>query len=217
MPYQPVATSGRLSISSTTSDPDPTASISSSRENLLMSDGKPPPAGLLVTDLGSPYENPGRFESGYLDSTHNFEGLRHVADRIPVAAWFILMTEFCERFAYYGGSAPFQNYVQFPPGDHNQAGALGKGQSTATALQNFFTFFSFLTPIFGAIIADQYIGRYRTILIFSTIYMSGWFILTATATPVALAAGAGFPGFIVALVVIGTGTGGIKSIVSPMG
>lgn len=120
MPYQSVATSERLSISSTTSDPDPTASTSSSRENLLMSDGKPPPAGLFVTDLGSPYENPGRYESGYLDGTHNFKGLRRVADRIPVAAWFIIITEFCERFAYYGGSAPFQNYVQFPPGDHNQ-------------------------------------------------------------------------------------------------
>lgn len=129
--------------------------------------------------------------------------LRRVPQGVPVAAWFILINEFCERFAYYGGSTPFQNYVQYPPDDPNQAGALGKGQSTATALQSFFTFFCYFTPMLGALVADQYLGRYKTILIFSIIYMFGWLILTATSTPAALASGAGFPGYIVSLIVIG--------------
>ncbi|KAI9279917.1 POT family-domain-containing protein [Umbelopsis sp. AD052] len=68
----------------------------------------------------------------------------------------------------------------------------------------------------GALIADQYLGRYRTILLFSSIYMLGWLILTCTATPNALAAGAGFPGYVVSLIVIGLGTGGIKGIVAPL-
>lgn len=83
------------------------------------------------------------------------------------------------------------------------AGELARGQSVATALQNFFTFFCYFTPIIGALVADQYIGRYWTIIIFSIIYMFGWLILTATSVPTALASGAGFPGYIVALIVIG--------------
>ncbi|KAK9685932.1 hypothetical protein K7432_015316 [Basidiobolus ranarum] len=143
------------------------------------------------------------------------EGLRRIADKIPIAAWFIIINEFCERFAYYGGSAPFTNYVQFPPGDPNQAGALNKGQATATAWKQFFTFFCYLTPLIGAIIADQYLGKYKTILIFSSIYMLGWFILTITSIP-SIMGQAGYPGYIVSLFVIGLGTGGIKPLVSPM-
>ncbi|KAG1076638.1 hypothetical protein G6F42_025392 [Rhizopus arrhizus] len=51
--------------------------------------------------------------------------LRRVAQSLPLAAGFILINEFCERFAYYGGSTPFQNYVQYGPDDPEQAGALG--------------------------------------------------------------------------------------------
>lgn len=80
---------------------------------------------------------------------------------------------------------------------------MGRGQSTATALQNFFTFFCYFTPMLGAIVADQYIGRYWTIIVFSTVYMIGWLILTCTSIPSALEHGAGFPGYVVALVVIG--------------
>ncbi|KAK4520153.1 uncharacterized protein ATC70_008284 [Mucor velutinosus] len=145
----------------------------------------------------------------------NTANLRRVAEGIPLAACFILVNEFCERFAYYGGSTPFQNYVQNGPGD-DPAGELNRGQSTATALQNFFTFFCYFTPMLGAIVADGYIGRYWTIIIFSIVYMVGWLILTTTSIPSSLASGAGFPGYVVALVVIGFGTGGIKGIVSPL-
>ncbi|KAK9767531.1 hypothetical protein K7432_002631 [Basidiobolus ranarum] len=142
--------------------------------------------------------------------------LKRVADKIPTAAWLIIITEFCERFAYYGGSAPFTNYVQFPAGDPNQAGALDKGQATSTALKQFFTFFCYFTPLFGAIISDQYLGKFKTILIFCSIYMLGWLILTLTSIPPSLAAGAGYPGYIISLIIIGFGTGGIKPLVSPM-
>ncbi|KAI7866941.1 POT family-domain-containing protein [Mucor mucedo] len=68
----------------------------------------------------------------------------------------------------------------------------------------------------GALVADQYIGRYWTIIIFSIVYMLGWLILTTTSVPAALESGAGFPGYIVSLIVIGFGTGGIKGIVAPL-
>ena len=73
-----------------------------------------------------------------------------------------------------------------------------------------------VTPIFGAIVADQYLGKYKAILVFCCVYMVGLLILVCTSIPTALAHGAGLGGFIVAILVIGLGTGGIKSNVAPL-
>lgn len=54
------------------------------------------------------------------------------------------------------------------------------------------------------------LGRYRTILLFSSFYLTGWIILTCTATLASLATGAGFSGYVISLIIIGLGTGSIK-------
>ncbi|KAF9931534.1 peptide transporter ptr2 [Mortierella antarctica] len=145
--------------------------------------------------------------------------LRRVADTIPASAWLVVVVEFCERFTYYGLSGPFQNYIQYPytaerGADH--PGAIGKGQQTATALNYFFQFFCYVTPVLAAIVADQYLGKYRTIVLFSGIYMFGVLILVLTSIPPAILANAALPGLVIAMIVIGLGTGGIKANVSPM-
>ena len=68
----------------------------------------------------------------------------------------------------------------------------------------------------GAIIADQYLGRYKTIVLFCGVYLIGLLVLWVTALPTSLNNGAGLPGFIVAIIIIGFGTGGIKSNVAPL-
>jgi len=73
-----------------------------------------------------------------------------------------------------------------------------------------------VTPIFGAIVADQYLGRYKAIVTFACVYIVGLLILLLTSLPVALEHGAGMGGFVAAILVIGLGTGGIKSNVSPL-
>ncbi|ORE12082.1 PTR2-domain-containing protein [Rhizopus microsporus var. microsporus] len=145
--------------------------------------------------------------------------LREVSDSIPKAAYLVIVVEFCERFTYYGLTGPFQNYIQNPDPGHYPAeypGAMGRGQQTATALTTFFQFWCYITPVIGAIIADQYLGKYKTILIFAIIYFIGLILLTLTSIPSAIATGATFPGFIVSLIIIGLATGGIKSNVSPL-
>ncbi|SAM07058.1 hypothetical protein [Absidia glauca] len=149
----------------------------------------------------------------------DWKTLREVADTIPKSAYLVVLIELCERFTYYGLTGPFQNYIQNPasgsfPADH--PGAMGKGQQTATALTTFFQFWCYVTPIIGAIIADQYLGKYKTIVLFAGIYMVGLVILTTTASPAAISGGATFPGFIVSILIIGLGTGGIKANVSPL-
>ena len=142
--------------------------------------------------------------------------LRRVADKLPKSAWLVAIIELCERFAYYGLSGPFQNYIQNPYHDPKLPGAIGLGQTGATGLGNFFQFWCYVTPILGAIIADQYLGKYRTILYFSLVYIVGLIILFLTSLPIAIEHGAALGGLIVAMIVIGLGTGGIKSNVSPL-
>lgn len=149
--------------------------------------------------------------------------LRRVSDHIPFAAFTIVVVELCERFAFYGLSGVFQNYIQnpLPAGGSGSgapvsatssqpAGALGRGQTTATGLQQMFSFLAYIFPIMGAIIADAKWGRYKTITVFCLIYFIGLLIITATSVPSALKAGAGLPGWIVGAIVVALGTGGIK-------
>lgn len=89
-------------------------------------------------------------------------------------------------------------------------------QSGATFLTNFFQFWCYLTPVIGAVIADQYLGKYWTIVYFAAIYAAGILVLFATSLPVAIEHGAALLGLVAAMIVIGLGTGGIKSNVSPL-
>jgi POT family proton-dependent oligopeptide transporter len=142
--------------------------------------------------------------------------LRHVAENLPLSAWLVAVVELCERFTYYGMSGLFQNYVQRPLDGSQGRGALGMAHQGATGLTTFFQFWCYLTPIIGAIIADQYLGKYKTIVLFCIVYMVGLLILVCTSIPTALEHGSGLGGFIVAILIIGLGTGGIKSNVAPL-
>ncbi|CAO2654544.1 Nn.00g112770.m01.CDS01 [Neocucurbitaria sp. VM-36] len=143
--------------------------------------------------------------------------LPRVADTLPYGAFLVAIVELCERFAYYGLSGPFQNYIANDyHGANGLPGALGLTQSRATAMTNFFQFWCYVTPILGAVVADQYLGKYATIKWFSVVYMIGIAVLFVTSLPWSIENGVAFPGLIVAMVVIGLGTGGIKSNVSPM-
>lgn len=76
-----------------------------------------------------------------------------------------------------------------------------------------------MTAIIGAVVADQYIGRFRAIVLFAGIYAIGLLILWTTALPStmeAVSANGRLAAFVVALLTIGLGTGGIKSNVAPM-
>jgi dipeptide/tripeptide permease len=159
-------------------------------------------------------------DSGPITSIPTAEELRllpHVADSLPRGAFLVAIVELCERFAYYGLSGPFQNYISKTYNDKNGLpGALGLRQSSATAITNLFQFWCYITPIFGAVISDQYLGKYATIKWFSIVYMLGISILFMTSLPWCIEHGLSGPGLMAAMIVIGLGTGGIKSNVSPL-
>ncbi|KAM5358136.1 hypothetical protein ACJZ2D_015551 [Fusarium nematophilum] len=161
-----------------------------------------------------------------------WQGLRRVPDKLPKIALLILAVEVLplnlkncnrltsqlgERFTYFGLSGPIQNYINNPYDPASDLpGALGKGQAVATALGNFFKFWAYASTVIGAIIADQYLGKFRAIICACGIYIIGLVILVATSTPSAIVNNAGLGGLIAAMITIGLGTGGIKANVTPM-
>lgn len=101
--------------------------------------------------------------------------------------------------------------------DFGVAGALGKGQPTSFSLRTFNSFFVYVTPLLGGVIADTMWGRYKTILVFSLVCLAGHVILVGSASPSALQNGNVSLGLLaLSILVIGVGAGCIKANVSPM-
>ncbi|KAG5359215.1 Peptide transporter PTR2 [Yarrowia sp. E02] len=154
-------------------------------------------------------------EEGEIIALQDLPDVPHISDKIPYSAYLVAVVELCERFTYYGLSGPFQNYIQNPR-EGRLPGALGLGQQKAVALLYAFQFWCYLTPIFGAIIADSYWGKYKTILRFAIVNVIGVFVLVVSSLPVNIDNGWALPGLLLAMAIIGLGTGGIKANVSPL-
>ncbi|AEO56952.1 hypothetical protein MYCTH_2302526 [Thermothelomyces thermophilus ATCC 42464] len=154
--------------------------------------------------------------------------LRRVPDKIPWNIYTIAFIELCERFSYYGTTAVFTNFIQQkrPEGsstgasydiEHGQAGALGRGQRTAFALTTFNSFWQYTMPLFGAYVADSFLGRYRTIGFALLVDILGHIILIISGLPPVIKNPNGALGaFIIGLVLMGVGTGGFKPNVNPL-
>ncbi|PYH40240.1 H+/oligopeptide symporter [Aspergillus saccharolyticus JOP 1030-1] len=142
--------------------------------------------------------------------------LRKVADNFPFTVWVIAIIEFCERFAYFGVLGPMQNYIQNPRDDPIRSGGIGLGQAHATLVNQSFMIWCFLTPVVGAVVAEQYLGRVKTILYSAAIYSGGLAILVLSSLPAVQETVISLPGLLLSLFLIGVGTGGIKANVSPL-
>ncbi|KAJ1936521.1 hypothetical protein EC988_008174, partial [Linderina pennispora] len=126
----------------------------------------------------------------------------------PLSFWtmIVVVMELCERFAYYGATIMFSIYLQKE---------LGRSKSQAVALNRVNQFMSYATTILGAIIADQWLGKFKTIIIFSVLYLIGLILLAISSADFSINGGFGLAGFCIAVFAfIGFGTGGIKSNVS---
>lgn len=151
--------------------------------------------------------------------------LRRVSGQVPWTAYTIAFVELCERFSYYGTTAVFVNFIQQPRPEHSktgagfsgQSGALGMGQRASTGLTTFNTFWCYLMPILGAWMADEFLGRLKTIqgsLFFALV--GHILILISSLPPVMVHTSGALTCFAIGLVIFGIGVGGFKSNIAPL-
>ncbi|KAI8521808.1 hypothetical protein Bbelb_015620 [Branchiostoma belcheri] len=126
--------------------------------------------------------------------------------QFPGCVYFIVGNEFCERFSYYGMRAVLILYL---------TKFLGFNEDVGTGLYHAFVMLCYFSPLLGAMLADSWLGRYKTILYVSLLYAAGNIIMAITALPPLGAPERAGP--LIGLLVIGFGTGGIKPCVSAFG
>ncbi|XP_019960053.2 solute carrier family 15 member 1b [Paralichthys olivaceus] len=135
----------------------------------------------------------------------------------PISIFFIVVNEFCERFSYYGMRAVLVLYFKY---------FLKWDDDFATTIYHAFVALCYLTPILGAIVADSWLGKFKTIIYLSIVYTVGQVVMAVSAIhDITDANKDGTPDnmtlhivlSMVGLLLIALGTGGIKPCVAAFG
>lgn len=123
---------------------------------------------------------------------------------IPKGIPYIISNEASERFSYYGMRTILiifmTRYLLDPSGAFTPM-----GEAEAKYYFHLFTSAVYFFPLFGALLSDCLLGKYRTIILLSVIYCLGHVALAIDHTRLGLAVG---------LTLISIGSGGIKPCVS---
>ncbi|XP_056145064.1 solute carrier family 15 member 2 [Lampris incognitus] len=126
----------------------------------------------------------------------------------PVSIAFIVVNEFCERFSYYGMKAVLMLYfVTYLQWDKN----------LSTAVYHAFSSLCYFTPVLGALIADSWLGKFKTIIYLSIVYVFGHVVKSVGAIPDVGDNTIHIVLSMLGLILIAFGTGGIKPCVAAFG
>ncbi len=123
---------------------------------------------------------------------------------MPSGIPYIVGNEAAERFSFYGMRTILVVFMtQYLMGMDGQLAPMH--EADAKSWYHLFVSAVYFTPLIGAILADVFWGKYKTILLLSLVYCSGHLALALNDTQLGLALGLGLIAF---------GAGGIKPCVS---
>ncbi|XP_078083990.1 solute carrier family 15 member 2 [Mustelus asterias] len=126
----------------------------------------------------------------------------------PLSILFVVVNEFCERFSFYGMKAVLTLYfTSFLHWDDN----------LSTAIYHAFSGLAYFTPVMGALIADSWLGKFKTIIILSIVYVIGHIVKSVGAIPTVGDQKMHVVLSMFGLFLIALGTGGIKPCVAAFG
>jgi POT family proton-dependent oligopeptide transporter len=125
-------------------------------------------------------------------------------DKMPPGVPYIVGNEAAERFSFYGMRAILVVFMtKYLVGANGQPDHMSDVQ--AREWFHFFVASAYFFPLFGAIIADVFLGKYLTIISLSIVYCFGHLTLALNDTRL---------GLVIGLSLIAIGSGGIKPCVS---
>ncbi|CAA0843428.1 Protein NRT1/ PTR FAMILY 8.1 [Striga hermonthica] len=185
-------------------------------------------SGLTWVFVSSPWwsicQRVGRPESPSLVSNGCFDYKGRIADKRKTGGWkaapFIIVNEVAERFAFFSIAVNMVAYL---------VGEMHQPLPEAAAHVGNWVGAAYILTLFGAFMADAYLGRFQTIITFSCIYAVGMVLLTLSGSIPGLRppqctlrpcppATSGQTSFLyLSLALIAVGTGGIKPCVSSFG
>jgi len=123
---------------------------------------------------------------------------------MPSGIPFIVSNEAAERFSFYGMRTILVIFMtQYLMDGSGQPDYMS--DADATGWFHLFVSVVYFTPVLGAFLADVWLGKYKTIILLSLVYVAGHFTLALDDTRFGLGIG---------LALIALGAGGIKPCVS---
>jgi POT family proton-dependent oligopeptide transporter len=184
------------------------------------------------------HDDPNNYFTHYIDE-HNPRGLRRptkaegrtlrrILGHAPYTAYLLCLIEFAERASYYGVQGCLANFVQrpLPKGGSNtgapprgselQAGALGLGLQTSSAMTLLLTFLAYVTPLYGGFIADTNLGKFKAIWIGVFVGAVSHVLFIIAAIPSVIESGHGIGPTVLAILTLAVGTGFIKPNLLPL-
>lgn len=123
---------------------------------------------------------------------------------MPPGIPYIIGNEFAERFSFYGMKAVLMLFMTQQLATPDGAADRMTTEQATTWIHNFGAAVYF-TPLIGALLADLFWGKYRTIILLSLVYCAGHLMLALDNTR---------DGLFWGLALIAAGAGGIKPCVS---
>ncbi|PVV03893.1 hypothetical protein BB560_001620 [Smittium megazygosporum] len=117
----------------------------------------------------------------------------------------VVITELCERYTFYGNTMMLPAYFLIN---------LNLPRSQVVVRTKAFSFMAYGSTILGSIIADQWLGKFKTLLYFSLLYFFGTVLTTISSVSFGSAESRKILFYFALYPMVALGTGGIKGNVS---